>query len=117
MYRFYSDVTETSKVRVAVIGIHSAGMLKVAVSRCSKKDNFIRKKGRLIAENRLNANKIYNEYPMPECKVKDFVKIAKEVAREVEDTKIVYNIRTNVLKLLKNNGITKEEIQENQLVN
>lgn len=115
-YRFYSDVTKTSKVRVTVIGTHSEGVLKVAVSRCSKKDNFIRKKGRLIAENRLNANKIYNEYPMAECAVKDFVNIAKTVAKEVEDTKIIYNVRKNVLRLLKNEGITEEELNERDLV-
>jgi len=51
MYRFYSEPNQP--VRVTVVGLFVDGWLYTAVSRCSNKDNFIRKKGRMIAEGRL----------------------------------------------------------------
>lgn len=96
MYRFYSKPTET-KSRVAVVGIHSEGVLSLAVSRCSHKDNFMKKKGRLIAEGRLqnglkpNAkrNTLYEQVSTETCDVKTFLAHAQRIAKIVDETKVV----------------------------
>lgn len=87
IYRFYSN--PNSKNRTAIVGEHSEGMLRIAVSRCSKKDHFIKKKGRAIAEGRLRKNKLYTTVNMDFCDVEAFVKVAKRVAEEVEKSKVV----------------------------
>ena len=81
MYHFYSNSTDGNRVSVA--GQHSEGVLKLAVSRCSNKDNFVRKKGRLIAEGRLLKGKLHSEYPMEVCDIQRFVEIAKNVSKDV----------------------------------
>lgn len=96
MFRFYSKPTET-KSRVAVVGVHSDGVLSLAVSRCSSKDNFEKKKGRLIAEGRLNnglkpdakKNTLYAQVPMEQCDVKRFLEVAQQTAKTVDESKIV----------------------------
>lgn len=87
MYRFYSSPYGTS--RVSVVGNHENGVLQVAVARCSEKDNFIRKKGRMIAEGRLRKGKIYRNVPLQSCDIQQFVEIAKEITLEVITTKKV----------------------------
>lgn len=97
MFRFYSKLTETSDSRVAVVGVHSDGVLSLAVSRCSSKDNFEKKRGRLIAEGRLNnglkpnakKNTLYAQIPMDSCDVKGFLKVAQETVETVDKTKVV----------------------------
>jgi len=88
MFRFYS--THTDPVRVTVVGEHSEGVLKIAVSRCSNKDNFYRKKGRLIAEDRLHKGKVFALFPMETCTVSRFVALASDIANNVKRTKKVY---------------------------
>ena len=96
MFRFYSKSTET-KSRVAVVGVHSDGVLSIAVSRCSHKDNFMKKKGRLIAEGRLQnglnpeakRNTLYGQYEMNECDVQTFLTHAKAISKLVDETKVV----------------------------
>lgn len=81
MYRFYSNNTPRS----VIVAQHSEGVLNLAVSRCSKKDRFIRKRGRAIAEGRLNKGMFYKTIKTgPDFKTKDFVEIAKTVATELE---------------------------------
>lgn len=86
MYRFYSNPDENG-VRVSVVGEYDEEnrTFSVAVSRCSSKDAFIRKKGRAIAEGRLRAGKLYDRVPFVEKRptVKEFVKIAKDVAQAI----------------------------------
>jgi hypothetical protein len=89
VFRFYSN-TEEGKPRITVVAEHSAGMLKVAVARCSNKDHFIRKKGRMIAEGRLAKDKLFTTVEMESCDIAAFVEVAKEVAREVNIIKQVY---------------------------
>jgi hypothetical protein len=88
MFRYYS--IHTDPIRVTVVGEHSEGVLKIAVSRCSNKDNFYRKKGRLIAEGRLAKGKVFAYIPMEECNVPKFVDIATKLANEVKRTKKIY---------------------------
>lgn len=90
LFRFYSN-PEQSQNRVVVIGEHSEGVLKIAVSRCSKKDNFIREKGRAIAEGRLAKGKLYQIIQANEMNVETFVEHAKRIAKEVETTKKIFN--------------------------
>ena len=78
-FRFYSN----NIPRSVIVAQYSEGMLKIAVSRCSKKDNFIRKKGRAIAEGRLQKGKIYAKVNMPECTTKEFVEIAKNISNQL----------------------------------
>lgn len=91
MYRFYSNPTE-AKVRVSVIGefFPEEKVLKVAVSRCSKKDSFIRAKGRAIAEGRLHKGKLYDKlsYETPPTS-EEFIAQAKLIAEEVIDSYVV----------------------------
>jgi len=87
-YRFYSSPAE--KVRISVVGQYEEGILKIAVARCSKKDTFIRRKGRAIAEGRLFKNKLYTAVPMQACDIVAFVDVAKQVVAEVARTKKVY---------------------------
>ena len=89
MFRFYTKPGET-KNRVSIVGEHSEGMLKIAVARCSEKDQFFKKKGRAIAEKRLSENKLFKSFSMNNCDLKTFVYIAKAVAAEVEKTKVIY---------------------------
>lgn len=89
MFRFYSNST-TKQPRVAVVGEHSEGMLKIAVSRCSEKENFIHVKGRKIAEGRLRKGKTYTEIPMETCNIHTFVTKAKEISQEVITSKKIY---------------------------
>lgn len=104
MFRFYSN--PTCKNRVTVVGTHSEGVLKIAVARCSKKDSFIKKKGRMIAEGRLAANKLHSLHQLDTCEVVDFVNIAKTISDEVTNNKIVYNSDVKVLDL------TEEELRD-----
>jgi hypothetical protein len=89
MFRFYSNA---GSGRVSVVAEHSEGMLKIAVARCSHKDNFIRRKGRAIAEGRLEKGKLYSSIPMKECDIQTFIHHAKMVAEEVQQTKRVYKV-------------------------
>ena len=85
IYRFYSSPEH--KNRVAVIGEYAEGQLTLAVSRCSDKDNFVRKKGRFIAEGRLKKGKIYGIVTIPKPTTEDFLKIAGRIAGWVEASK------------------------------
>lgn len=91
MFRFYESPTH-GRSRVTVVGKHEDNKLSIAVARCSSKDQFIRKKGRAIAEERLANNKTYLQVEMPHCDVRTFLTIAKGVTSEVENSKVV--IRT-----------------------
>lgn len=80
-YRFYSQSFQGS--RVAVVGEIKGNTLSIAAARCSEKDNFIRKKGRMIAEGRLQKGKLHSTYEIPGCTGDKFVEIAKYVAANV----------------------------------
>ena len=82
MCRFYSRPQET-KVRVSIVGEYSEGVLKIAVARCSNKDNFHKKKGRMIAEGRLAKNKLFDIIKMQDCSIRKFVEIAKKISQTV----------------------------------
>ncbi len=93
MFRYYQRSNEDSPntINVSIAAEHKEGVLKIAVARCSNKDNFIKKKGRLIAENRLAKDLTYKEVPLDNCEIKDFIDLAMKVAKEVEETKEVYS--------------------------
>ena len=83
MYRFYSRPTET-KSRVTVVGEYSEGVLKIAASRCSEKDNFRRKTGRAIAEGRLKKGKLFSSVLLKDCNIKKFVTFAKDICNQID---------------------------------
>ena len=93
MLRFYSN-PQTNSTRVVVVGTHSEGMLNIAVARCSKKDNFIKKKGRMIAEGRLLKGKFFKTIPLETLSTTEFIRIAQEqIIPEVVETKKVFLIK------------------------
>jgi predicted membrane GTPase involved in stress response len=49
---YHHSALEVGKPRVTVAGIIIDGILRLGVSRCSIKDNFIKAKGRMIAKAR-----------------------------------------------------------------
>jgi hypothetical protein len=58
IFRFYSNHTVTN--RVTVVGEFDGDLLKISVARCSNKDQFRKKKGRAIAENRLRGGYLHD---------------------------------------------------------
>ena len=99
MFTFYSKNSENQKSneRVTFVGTFSEGILKIAAARCSKKDQFARKKGFLIAQGRLNKNRLLFSQEMPVCSATDFVNIAKTLVENVIKTKVVL-IATKVVE-------------------
>ena len=89
MYRFYSK--PTSGTRVTVVGEHKDGMLNLATAVCSRKDNFVKRKGRAIAEGRFSKGKYTKSIPMNKCDGKEFVKQASVISEEVSVTKQIYS--------------------------
>ena len=87
MYRFYSNPKEEGQTRVVVVGDYSDNKLKIAVSRCSQRDSFVKIKGRHIAEGRLNKGKLFSITPMNVCDSNIFVQVAKAIAKTVNKTK------------------------------
>lgn len=81
MFRFYSN--PINGTRVAIVGIHSEGVLKLAAARCSKRDEFRRAKGRAIAEGRLQKNKLYSSTELSIIDVNTFVRIAEVAAIDI----------------------------------
>jgi len=94
MYRFYSNPDENN-VRVSVVGAFNEDEKKfeIAVSRCSAKDSFFKKKGRMIAEGRLKAGKLYGRFTIGAAiSRKKFIEIALDVAKKVSaDARLMIN--------------------------
>lgn len=86
MYRYYSKPIQNH--RVTVVGEHQGGVLKLASACCSNKDQFIKKKGRAIAEGRLHKNKLFDTVETESCDIKLFVALAENAARQVAITKV-----------------------------
>ena len=84
MFRFYSKADETN--RVSIVGECTDGVLKVAAARCSSKDNFVRKKGRELAEKRLQSNELCFEIPADKCDVRTFIVIAKGLCQQIKNS-------------------------------
>lgn len=90
IFRFYS--APDSPVRVSVVGEHVDGQLKVAASRCGKRDNFRRSRGRSIAEGRLRGGKLCATIPMESCNGNQFVEVASRIAEQiVRNPKQIYS--------------------------
>lgn len=89
MFIYYSP--HQQECRVTVVGEHKDGVLKLAVTRCSKKDRFVKKKGVAIAKSRLENNYLHSKYKLDSCSPKDFVETAVLIANEVCETKVVNN--------------------------
>lgn len=87
MYRYYSNPINGH--RVTVVGEFKDGVLSLATSCCSKKDQFMRKKGRAIAEGRLAKSKLADKVEMDSCSIKDFIDLAQATSLSVASTKIV----------------------------
>jgi len=93
IYRFYSS--PESETRVTVVGKRiDDDKFAFAVSKCSKKDAFVRKIGRSIAEGRLNKGKFFKILTVNDderVKIKDFVAVAMKIANNETSHNILYN--------------------------
>ncbi len=82
MYRYYSNPTVPN--RVTVVGNYSNGVLSVSASRCSNKDQFMRKRGRTIAESRLEKGKTILSVEIEDFSIKNFIEIARNVSDKIQ---------------------------------
>lgn len=98
MFRFYSPVEKdqdgnpipSQLGRVVVAGQYADGVLKIAVSHCSNKDRYIKKKGRAIADGRISSTDgrlLYTTINMENCTMPEFVNIAKQIVQRVQKDK------------------------------
>lgn len=91
MFRYYSTPNEAA-VRITVAGEHSDGVLKLAVSRCSMKDRYVKKIGREKAEKRLSIGLLYDQIELNECDAKTFVVFAKKAVLDIDKNAKVVRI-------------------------
>lgn len=91
MFRYYSTPNEAN-VRITIAGVHSDGVLKLAVSRCSKKDRYVKKIGREKAEKRLSIGLLYDQIELKECDAKTFVEFAKKAVLDIDKNAKVVKI-------------------------
>lgn len=94
MFRCYSPwfLTQREKdplPRITVVGEHKDGVLKLAASRCSTKDRFVRKVGRELAENRLKEGKHVLEVKTQRCDSEIFHNYANTLMENIWVSKTV----------------------------
>lgn len=87
-FRFF---TEPASVRVTIVGEFTDGVLRIAASRCSSKDHFVRRKGAAIAEGRLRKGRLVREVPMDSCDGFRFVEVARSVGADVRQRPEILN--------------------------
>jgi hypothetical protein len=102
LYVFHSPFTPFDNNRVTVVAHYSEGILRIAVARNGKKDNFCRKTGRIIALGRLVKDKLFIKFPVEEMNNEIFIKSATLVASFVNYTKKIQ--------------LTEQEMEESQSV-
>ena len=88
IYRYYTPKSFTN--RVTIVGKIKNNFLELSAARCSDKDNFSRKIGRIIAEGRLNKKKYclrikLNKKEIQEFKVSKFILYAKRIENKIKD--------------------------------
>jgi hypothetical protein len=83
MFTYNSPFINQNKPRVTVVGEISENFLKIAVARCSSKDNFTRKKGKELAINRFNEGKYYMVIKLEKATTRKFVSVARMVAANI----------------------------------
>lgn len=82
-YVFHSEKDHVSGIRVTVVGGIVDGVLNLAVSRCSLKDNFVKKDGRKKALARLTAGEVVATTPFEKPSLSKFIGAADAVANAV----------------------------------
>jgi len=88
LYVFHSPFVPFENTRVTVVANYNEGILRIAVARNGKKDNFCRKTGRLIAVGRLLKDKLFVSLPIIDGMSNEiFIRTASLVARFVDYTK------------------------------
>lgn len=96
MYRFYSNPNGNG--RVTVVGEQNGNIVTLAAARCSKKDQFVKKKGRAIAEGRLakGGKSIFGTVEVTEERMTndEFVFLAATAADTILDTPSTVTIGT-----------------------
>jgi len=82
-YLVFRSRPEKGQPRFTVMGKVEEGVLSMAASRCSQKDQFNKEKGRLIAEGRLEKESFVDVNVEKELG-KQFVKEAKEICENFD---------------------------------
>lgn len=82
-YVFHSNVDNDSRVRVTVVGEFVDGKLKLAVSRCSEKDHFVKKIGREIASKRLLNGDLITELDVKKMSMGIFIEASETICDAV----------------------------------
>ena len=59
---FHSENTGPNEVRITVVGKYENDILQLSTARCSKQDQFSRKKGMEIATSRLDSDDIHIQF-------------------------------------------------------
>jgi hypothetical protein len=77
-----AEKPEKNKNRICIVGEYKNNELKMAISVCSGKDQYIKKIGRNIAIGRLNKNKIFKKITLPVCSSKQFIEISLKLVDE-----------------------------------
>ena len=94
MYTFHSKPINTNRnERVTFVGDFQNGILNIAAARCSKKDQFSRKKGTQIATGRLNKHRLVYSTPLKECSNNDFLNVVRDLTPTIIKSKIILLVK------------------------
>lgn len=107
MFNFYSRYDKKlggKQARVVVTGQHSEGLLKIAASRCSTEDQFVKSIGRQKAHERLNNGNFYTVIKLNECPPKKFIEIAESISQKILKKPNYFKNKMEKTKKLLNNG-------------
>lgn len=116
MFMLYYHSKNLKKRRITVCGIINEGVISFGVSRCSKKDNFVKSKGRLISQGRAETVPSYS------CDYTgryQFVVLAKQITEFLmakKDLKIGHTEFVKLEELSKINYSREQQINH-ELVN
>jgi len=104
-FKYHSRPGEVKKgIRASVSAKYEDGKLKIAVSRCSKKDVFTKRIGGVIADGRLSHKRYYTQVPLGHCDIKIFLHVAREVIKGLAKDSVV--VRPDKISMI---SLPKEE--------
>lgn len=101
MFRCYSEWYFTQRKenplpRITIVGEYDDGVLRLAASRCSLKDRFVKKIGRDIAEERLKTNQHLLEIKLNKFDTQTFYDYANILIDHIWEGRIKVNDKINI---------------------
>lgn len=82
MKTFYQHIKFACGAVVTIAASDNKGIAKIGYAWCSPTDNFVRAKGRLLAEGRMNSKKFLWEMPVEDNRPYTLLGAAKKLLRE-----------------------------------